>query len=479
MHSHKHILTLLTQENVAVPSTDGWVTVDLVGDIYFSETEPRYENDQSFWTMQDSSGLRLVKGRSSEPLWRNLKATSAQLRELKQAITRSVLKRVKDAQGGRKLEDLPEDYKFFAVDEDGGVCAYSEKPFVSGETATYWVDTKGHNAGLQTGEKFTVDWRLMMASREELAEVEGEEGSEEEPRELKEGDRVFLINEKEYGVVGQVSLKEITYPVSVLLDNGEHRSFTRKDQVSELAFAPDKEAKPTHTTVGTCEDALQVCVEQGGKTARELAEKITELEKGKRSQVLLLDAKVAEIAQLREDNLSLRGYNTALKKEVEWLKRTSSNLRTANEIEEGEQQDAMNRELESLRLKLHNTTVQNDARGRLLKAKDEEIEKLLLESQGLAIQVSGQAIPRHLVERLEYLGLLVPENWEKNEGNSNYATKTIQPWSVWLDYPELTTWDHDIIKRVLRTKKGEARELDYKKIIHVANERLRQLSHEG
>ena len=62
-----------------------------------------------------------------------------------------------------------------------------------------------------------------------------------------------------------------------------------------------------------------------------------------------------------------------------------------------------------------------------------------------------------------------------NIGNSNYSKHTIQPWSIWLDYPELTSWDHDIIKRVLRTKKGESRLMDYEKIIHDCNERIRQL----
>ena len=62
-----------------------------------------------------------------------------------------------------------------------------------------------------------------------------------------------------------------------------------------------------------------------------------------------------------------------------------------------------------------------------------------------------------------------------NIGNSNYSKHIIQPWSIWLDYPELTSWDHDIIKRVLRTKKGETRTMDYEKIIHDCNERIRQI----
>lgn len=65
-----------------------------------------------------------------------------------------------------------------------------------------------------------------------------------------------------------------------------------------------------------------------------------------------------------------------------------------------------------------------------------------------------------------------------NVGKSNYSKHILQPWSIWMDYPELTSWDHDIIKRVLRTKKGDSRQLDYEKIIHICQERIRQLQYE-
>ena len=61
-----------------------------------------------------------------------------------------------------------------------------------------------------------------------------------------------------------------------------------------------------------------------------------------------------------------------------------------------------------------------------------------------------------------------------NIGTSDYAKRNIQPWDIWLEY-KLNPWDADIIKRVLRTKEGESRKLDYQKIIHVAQERIRQL----
>ena len=64
-----------------------------------------------------------------------------------------------------------------------------------------------------------------------------------------------------------------------------------------------------------------------------------------------------------------------------------------------------------------------------------------------------------------------------NVGNSNYSKHFIQPWSVWIDW-NLDPWDADIIKRVLRTKEGESRILDYEKIIHICEEKIRQLKYE-
>jgi len=80
-----------------------------------------------------------------------------------------------------------------------------------------------------------------------------------------------------------------------------------------------------------------------------------------------------------------------------------------------------------------------------------------------------------LLRHLDYLGLIPTETRSANAGTSNYSQHLIQPWSIWLDYPELTHWDMDIVKRVLRTKQGDPRSLDYKKIIHICEERLRQL----
>lgn len=61
-----------------------------------------------------------------------------------------------------------------------------------------------------------------------------------------------------------------------------------------------------------------------------------------------------------------------------------------------------------------------------------------------------------------------------NVGASNYSEHKIQPWDIWLEYG-LNPWDADIIKRVLRKKSTDSRKLDYEKIIHVCQERIRQL----
>ena len=60
-----------------------------------------------------------------------------------------------------------------------------------------------------------------------------------------------------------------------------------------------------------------------------------------------------------------------------------------------------------------------------------------------------------------------------NIGESDYGTRKIQPWDIWLEY-RLNPWDADIIKRVLRHKPGQRR-LDYEKIKHICDERIRQI----
>lgn len=61
-----------------------------------------------------------------------------------------------------------------------------------------------------------------------------------------------------------------------------------------------------------------------------------------------------------------------------------------------------------------------------------------------------------------------------NIGTSDYSTHVIQPWSIWIDY-NLNPFDADIVKRILRTKENTSRKEDYEKIIHICQERIRQI----
>ena len=64
-------------------------------------------------------------------------------------------------------------------------------------------------------------------------------------------------------------------------------------------------------------------------------------------------------------------------------------------------------------------------------------------------------ISDELYSTLEYLGIIDNSVRSHNVGKSNYSKKVIQPWTIWRAYPELTGWDDDIIKRVLRIKEEE------------------------
>lgn len=82
------------------------------------------------------------------------------------------------------------------------------------------------------------------------------------------------------------------------------------------------------------------------------------------------------------------------------------------------------------------------------------------------------------IEKLVKLGVLsTPNDTTRNHniGASNYSEFLLQPWSAWLEY-NLNPWDADILKRVLRTKEGDSRKLDYEKIIHICKERIRQIN---
>ena len=95
-------------------------------------------------------------------------------------------------------------------------------------------------------------------------------------------------------------------------------------------------------------------------------------------------------------------------------------------------------------------------------------------------RVEMTQIPTELYEKLDLLGLIPNEIRNGNIGKSDYSQHLIQPWSIWIDY-NMNPWDADIVKRILRTKaesgmtENEARMLDYQKIKHVCDERIRQI----
>lgn len=91
-------------------------------------------------------------------------------------------------------------------------------------------------------------------------------------------------------------------------------------------------------------------------------------------------------------------------------------------------------------------------------------------------------IDKDVLNKLIEYGILESESTRSlQQGSSNYSKHLIQPWAIWKEY-NLNPWDADIIKRTLRIKgvsekeQIENRILDYKKIIHICNERIRQLT---
>lgn len=86
-------------------------------------------------------------------------------------------------------------------------------------------------------------------------------------------------------------------------------------------------------------------------------------------------------------------------------------------------------------------------------------------------------IDDEMYTQLTKLGILHTDDVRKhNVGKSDYSKRIIQPWSIIQEY-KLDYWDGDIIKRVLRNKEDEPRSLDYEKIIHICQEKLRQMKY--
>ena len=87
-------------------------------------------------------------------------------------------------------------------------------------------------------------------------------------------------------------------------------------------------------------------------------------------------------------------------------------------------------------------------------------------------------IPKALFDKLSQLGLIPDDVRSFNVGESDYSKHIIQPWAIWQDY-DLNPWDADLVKRILRTKKTDSRKMDYEKMIHICQERIRQIDSEG
>lgn len=60
------------------------------------------------------------------------------------------------------------------------------------------------------------------------------------------------------------------------------------------------------------------------------------------------------------------------------------------------------------------------------------------------------------------------------EGSSDYNKHHYQIWDIWIKFKINNGFDCDLIKRTLRKKSTDPRILDYKKMKHIALERIRQ-----
>lgn len=67
------------------------------------------------------------------------------------------------------------------------------------------------------------------------------------------------------------------------------------------------------------------------------------------------------------------------------------------------------------------------------------------------------------------------EHRSYNVGESNYSKHKYQVWDIWRDF-KLNPWEADIVKRLLRHKRGE--ENDLEKINHILNEMMFQTNNE-
>ena len=93
-------------------------------------------------------------------------------------------------------------------------------------------------------------------------------------------------------------------------------------------------------------------------------------------------------------------------------------------------------------------------------------------------EANSRLLDEDTYQSLIRLGILDTSVRSYNRGASDYSRHIIQPWAIWQEY-NLNPWDADIIKRVLRHKATDTRKMDYEKIIHICEERIRQIDTEG
>ena len=114
----------------------------------------------------------------------------------------------------------------------------------------------------------------------------------------------------------------------------------------------------------------------------------------------------------------------------------------------------------------------------LLLEKDAELQEAAESQPEPTQEANSRLLDDDTYQALRRLGILDTSVRAYNRGTSDYSRHIIQPWTIWQDY-NLNPWDADIVKRILRTKQGDSRRLDYEKIIHICKERIRQIDTEG
>ena len=113
----------------------------------------------------------------------------------------------------------------------------------------------------------------------------------------------------------------------------------------------------------------------------------------------------------------------------------------------------------------------------LIMEKDAELQEAAEIQPEPTPEANSRLLDEDTYQALKRLGILDTSVRAYNRGTSDYSRHIIQPWSIWQDY-NLNPWDADIVKRILRTKQGDSRRLDYEKIIHICEERIRQIENE-